>query len=138
MDVADIIRTVLTGAVLVAFIVIFIQEVIAIWGTGDPPQNEARTYVWTGISALLGSVTALLLGVQVPKESTLAYIAAPEVWRTTYALIYVVVGLTAVVTWVSRTPRTTVLMKNLATTFLGLALPVVSGWLLKTASLRLS
>ena len=134
MDITDIIRTLLTGAVLFAFIVIFAQETLAIWGTADPPQNEARTYVWTGISALLGSVTALLLGVQLPKESTLAYVSAPDVWRTTYAVIYVVVGLVAVVTWVMRTARTTVLMKNLAATFLGLALPVVSGWLLKTVS----
>ena len=137
MSIADLIRTILTGAVLAAFIVIFVQEARAIWGAGDIPQNEARTNIWTGVSALLGSVTAVLLGVPIPKGALLSYVAAPDTWRAIYAVVYVIVGLVAVLTWVMRTQRTTALMKNLATTFLGLALPVVSGWLLKTAALGL-
>jgi hypothetical protein len=44
MKAADIVRTVITGALLLGFLIIFAQEVHSIWGEKAPPVNEARTY----------------------------------------------------------------------------------------------
>lgn len=101
-----------------------------IWRKQKPDDNEARTYVWTAISVLVGSVTAFALGVEFPKAPLLSNLAGAEYWRNLYAVAYTVVGLTAVMTWFARTAWSSVLMKNLATTFLGIAVPVVSSWLI--------
>lgn len=127
---ADLVRVVIAGAVLLTFVAVFLQEAWNIWSRREPRENEARTYVWTAISVLLGSVTAFSLGVDYPEVKILANVGGPEKWRSVYAVAYTVVGLAAVVTWFYRTQWSTVLMKNLATTFLGIAIPVVSNWLI--------
>ena len=129
MKTADIVRTLITGALLLGFLMIFAQEVHSIWGAKTPPVNEARTYFWTAISVLIGTVTAFLLGVEFPKNAKLLGLS-PDFWRGAYAVIYTVAGLIALVTWYTKTEWTSLLVKNLATTFLGIAVPVVSGWLI--------
>lgn len=131
MRAEDIVRTVITGALLLGFIIIFGQEAILIWDEKLPPENEARTYFWTAISVVIGSVTAFLLGVEFPKKARLFLVSPPDFWRAAYAVIYTIAGTIAVVTWFSKTEWTSVLMKNMATTFLGIAVPVVSSWLMK-------
>ncbi len=129
MESATLVRTLITGALLLAFIAVFFQEALSIWRKQKPPENEARTYVWTAISVLVGSVTAFALGVKFPDHNILASVSPDDRWRAIYALVYTVLGLIAVVTWAVRTDYASTLMKNLATTFLGIAIPVVSSWL---------
>ena len=54
-------------------------------------------------------------------------------WRSiagsVYAMVYFIWGIAAVVTWIFFTAVTPDLVKNLATTFLGLALPIVTAFM---------
>ena len=130
MNYIDLVRTLVTGALLLGFFAIFVQEALSIWKKQKPPENEARTYIWTAISVLVGSVTAFAMGVTFPDHAVLFGVAPPEKWRAIYASLYTATGLAAVLTWAIRTEWTSTLMKNLATTFLGIAVPVVSAWLI--------
>jgi hypothetical protein len=127
---ANAIRSLITAVLLLAFVFVFLQEAWAIWRKVKPEDNEARTYVWTAVSVLVGSVTAVALGVKYPEQSFLSFVAPPDVWRERYAAVYTIIGFAAVLTWFSRSEWASILMKNLATTFLGIAVPVVSGWLI--------
>lgn len=127
---AELVRTVITGALLFIFVVVFLQEALTIWRKERPPENEARTYIWTAVSVLVGSVTAFVLGVAFPDQAAIFSLVPGDGWRGAYAIVYTAIGFGAVLTWFSRTEYSSVLMKNLATTFLGIAVPVVSSWLL--------
>lgn len=129
MNYIDQVRTLVTGALLLAFAGIFIQEALLIWKKQKPPENDTKTYIWTAISVLVGSVTAFAMGVEYREHPVLLGITTVE-WRAIYASLYTATGLVAVLTWAIRTEWTSTLMKNLATTFLGIAVPVVSTWLI--------
>jgi len=126
----SIARTVITGALIAGFVLVFGQEAWTIWRKNKPPESEAKTYIWTAISVLVGSVTAFALGVDLPKVTSFVELNSEEKWRAVYALAYTFSGLVAVGIWALRTEWTSPLMKNLATTFLGIAVPVVSAWLI--------
>jgi hypothetical protein len=134
MNYVDLVRTIVTGALLLGFLIVYAQEALLIWRKQKPLENDARTYIWTAISVLVGSVTAFSMGVKFPDQAVLLSVLSPEKWRAIYAGFYTITGLFAVVTWAIRTGWTSALMKNLATTFLGIAVPVVSAWLIVVPS----
>lgn len=134
----ELVRNILVGTVLVLYLLVFVQEVIASWRAETLPQNETRTYIWTSLGALIGGVAAFYLGVDLPKT----VIAAQSQWkppsiddlRGIYALVYVAAGLVAAVTCAVKSATSTTLMKTSAATFVGLAVAVVSALLVPTHS----
>ena len=132
----DWILVLLIGAVLIAYVVVFVPDILRTWRKLPPSENEARTYIWSSLGAVIGGVTAFYLGVDLPKSlSSFADWNPPstEVMRATYSVVYVISGLAALVTWYARTEYSSALLKNSATTFGGLALAVVSSRLLPPA-----
>jgi hypothetical protein len=117
---------VMSLVVLAAFVGVFVLVVI----NPDQASNEALTYVWTGVSVLVGGVVAVAYGQPPPKRSLLRELT-PNVIVLAYAWAYMLVGIAAVVVWVI-VPSAPLLVHNAATTFLGLLLPIVSSFL-KTA-----
>lgn len=55
-------------------------------------------------------------------------INARAILASIYTLVYILCGVGAVFIWATRAAQTPDLVKNLATTFLGLALPIVIAW----------
>ena len=127
------IRIFLVGVVLIAYVMVFVPEVVQAWRKQTTPPNEARTYIWTTLGAVIGGVTAVYLGVTLPAKLTSFAPWGPpsiETMRGVYSLVYVASGLAALVTWYARTEFASTLLKNAATTFGGLAVAVVSALLL--------
>ena len=119
---------VLAVAAILGFAALFGFGLIQTWQKRTPPPPEysdAYLYVSTAIAALVGGIVAVAFGVEPPK---------PTLWVTDwnqgliglYALIYIILGVGAAATWVAKSDVTPPLVKNLATTFLGLAIPIVS------------
>lgn len=134
----------------VGFVIIFGKAITDVWGAkaGVPPtQNDAFLYVATAIATLVGGVVALGFGVQIPpdevKNATLMQTSTRAlgalVWpnATTvrsiigsiYAVVYILLGAAAVVAWITHAPETSPLVKNLATTFVALIIPIINGYL---------
>lgn len=114
---------VMSLVVLAAFVIVFGFVVVR------PSQalNDAVTYVWTGVSVLVGSVVAVAYG-QTPPTRTWLGRLTPEMITLTYAWAYMLVGTVAVIDWIAN-PQGPVLIHNAATTFLGLLLPIVTTFL---------
>jgi hypothetical protein len=128
---------------IAAFTVLFAMAILQVWQapSGKPPEyGEPYLYVATGLAALVGGIFAVAFGVKKasgglggPNFTTLGSLpnvpeAAAAILGGVYALAYVAVGVAALATWVLRPDETSDLLKNLATTFLGLALPIVSAF----------
>ena len=79
-------RAVITGAFVLAFPIVFVQEAIQIRRRQKPPENVARTYVWMTISVLVGNVTAFVFGVDFPNGHALLDLASPKPFQATYAI----------------------------------------------------
>jgi hypothetical protein len=134
---------------IVGFAVLFATAVTQVWqaAPGKPPQySEPYLYVATGLAALVGGIFAVAFGIkqvqagQPPQSmvghnfSTLGSIPNVPPTATTilggiYALAYVALGVAALTTWVLHPNEVSDLVKNLGTTFLGLALPIVGAFL---------
>ncbi len=134
---------------IVGFAVLFAMAVTQVWqaAPGKPPQySEPYLYVATGLAALVGGIFAVAFGVKQqqagqPSQSMVGHNLSnlgslPSVAPTpatvlgaVYAFAYVAIGIAALTTWVLHPNEVSDLVKNLATTFLGLALPIVGAFL---------
>ena len=91
--------------------------------------GEGVDYVWTSASVLVGSVVAVALGQPDPNRRLLRFTSEDiVVW---YGWGWAAVGASAILVWVFAPAGREVplLIKNAATTFLGLVIPVVAGFL---------
>ena len=91
-------------------------------------ENEALIFVWTTVSVLVGGVVAVAFGQPVPK--TRAEGLGPEPIVIAYAWAFVAVGVLATVVWaVTAQNEPLLLIKNAATAFFGLVVPIVTAYL---------
>jgi tryptophan-rich sensory protein len=133
---------------LVAFAVMFGSDIVRVWSApaGRPPaDNQAFLYIATAIAALVGGFVALSFGIK-PKSSAavvqgsllrrnvhslgkLLMLSPGEVIGSAYLVIYLAIAVAACATWAYHPDETTPLVKNLALTFVGLIIPIVSAYL---------
>ena len=147
----SIVASVLSVLALLAFAGIGIYySVLAIRGQGLGGPGDVLTYLWNGIGALVGGFVAASFGLKLkgdddPQNGTAVQrsIRSLGVTATTekvsqksraviggsYLAVYVVVGLVATVAWAVAQGNTPEIVRTLATTFIGLALPIVSTFL---------
>ena len=145
------IRVGLVFLALVAFAVLFGAAISQVWTAhhGRPPlYADPYLYVATGLAALVGGIFAVAFGAK-SSSSTPSGTVMPTMVGTNlgnlgsvpaltesmqtilgavYALVYVLVGVGALTTWVFHPNEISDLVKNLGTTFLGLALPIVAAF----------
>jgi hypothetical protein len=148
--VARILTAAVVLVVLLLFAVLFGLAIVSVWQSSSKPgYNEGFLYAATALATLVGGVMAVAFNVRPPAPSPpltsspppppgpLPIIhaaidrlppALPAILATLYVVVYMVLGLAAVITWVVRPGQTSDVVKNLATTFLGLALPIVSSF----------
>ena len=119
--------------VVIAFVMISFFAGLFGWGIlqtwrakgGNPPSySDAFVYVATALAALIGGIVAVAFGQSETKD--LVITDWVTVLTVIYAITYIVLGVLSLATWVLRTQVTPSLLKNLATTFLGLAIPIVA------------
>jgi hypothetical protein len=112
----------LVAIALITFAVMFGDQIYKAWLPAPCRVADKDTYVYvaTAIATLVGGIVAVAFG-QKP----------PQFWVTSsprgimvaiYSVTYFLFGVVAVISWISA-PCTSVILKNLATTFFGLALP---------------
>jgi hypothetical protein len=130
---------------IVAFAGMFGWGMYKVWTKNPKPDSDAFIYVATALAALIGGIVAVGFGQKPPAfaSATIAHNASAlgifltslpnwgwaEVLGGIYATIYVVFGIAAIVTWVVGPANPTPpIVKNLATTFLGMALPIIASF----------
>jgi ABC-type microcin C transport system permease subunit YejE len=97
--------------------------------TTDSIQGQAEdikdpyTYVATILIGLVSGVVAVLFGQKIDLSAT----GWKEILSGLYTIAYMLMGIASVVTWMFKTCES-VLVKTLALSFLGLLVPVVSGF----------
>lgn len=144
--------TVLIAALVVGgFGVVFGWGMIATWLATDKPPvfSEPYLYVSTALAGLIGGIVALGFGQPPPNPRStprpdrltrsmagLGRMVLPgqrEDWQrimaSAYAVVYIVWGVAAIVTWVVKSPVTPPLVKNLASVSFGLFLPITQAFL---------
>lgn len=121
-DKLKLLAGVMSLIVLVAYVGAFAWALF-----GGAADNEALAYIWTGVSVLVGGVVAVAFG-QEPNENKGSLGLSRDDIIIAYAWTYVGIGMTAMGAWVylENPPP---LVKNAATTFFGLLLPIVSAYL---------
>lgn len=110
-----------------------------VWVADAPPApSEAFNFVQTGIAGLVGGIVATAFGVSAPRQkvATLSNVstagASERQWiGGAYVVVYFLVGVAAVGTWVVNSDVTSVVVKNLASSFVGMVIPVVAGYFSK-------
>jgi len=140
-----VLTVVLAVIVIAAFVMMLGGGVLDAWrcaadGPGDSALlrrsrveevEDPYTYVATALGALVGGVVAVAFG-QPPSQGA-SRRDPRSILISTYAAAYVLIGVAAVVAWVLKPPQCTpLLVKTLATTFLGLLLPVVANYFRQT------
>ena len=130
---------------ILAFLLMFGWGIYKVWTKNPNKDSQAFVDVATALAALVGGIVAVGFNQPPPTTATglfSSHIGAlgsfltfhsnwnwPDALGATYAIIYVVLGIVAVGTWVAgpASPMPS-LIKNLATTFLGLAVPIISSF----------
>jgi hypothetical protein len=150
---AQVLTAIVVLLVLVGFAGLFGVAIAQVWSsTSKPTYNEGFLYVATGAATLVGGVMAVAFNVRPPgspkngpsygQSAPVQPAAQPVVQRvvhavadqmpgilaTVYVAVYLAVGVAAIVTWVGRPDVTSDLVKNVATTFIGLVLPIVGSF----------
>jgi hypothetical protein len=132
-------------AVILAFLVMFGWGIYKVWVKKSTQDSEAFVYVATALAALVGGIVAVGFNQPLTTPATgffsshfgalgsFLMLQSHWNWKAalggTYAIVYVLLGITAVVTWVAGpTNPMPPLIKNLATTFLGLVVPIISSF----------
>lgn len=151
VPVVRILAAFLAVAGVVAFAIMFAAGIADVLGAPDgqpPTQTDSFLYVATAVASLVGGVVAVGFGVKVEVPGILGGGANPRLLSATrglgnlavpglnaqavigsiYAVVYVVVGIAGLAAWVTSPAECSALVKNLATTFLGLAGPIVAGF----------
>lgn len=99
----------------------------------DTNAGTAIDYVATLIAALVGGTVAIAFGIQ-PR---VLFSADPRGWMiTAYGLGYFAVGAVALCTWMLHEPCAGTYLKNVGTTFFGMALAIVGAYLQGAALIR--
>ena len=92
-------------------------------------SNEAVDFIWTSISVLVGSVVAVALGLpDHPRSRTMFGISVDDL-IVAYGCVWAVVGTIAIAVWILAGGQVPLLIKNAATAFVGLVIPVVANFL---------
>ena len=91
-------------------------------------SNEAVDFIWTSVSVLVGSVVAVALGLPDPRTHPLLKISADDL-IVLYGWVWALVGTVAIAVWIFAGGQVPLLIKNAATTFVGLVIPVVANFL---------
>jgi len=131
-------------AVLVLFAIVFGYAIVQVWQSStEPTVGEGLLYTATGLATVVGGAVAVAVSVRPPATAELVRTPAPaaplavihavvdrlpSVVNVIYVVVYAVVGVAAVITWVTHPNVTTDLVKNMATTFLALAIPTAGGF----------
>lgn len=129
---------------IVAFAALFGAAIAQVWtaAAGKPPQySQPYLYVATALAALVGGIFAVAFGVKTPDPKTNLSTQQLNVHTlasapgqppmvsiavgTLYLIVYLALGIAALVSWVIHPSEISDLVKNLGSTFLGLALPIV-------------
>jgi hypothetical protein len=135
----------ITAAGILAFLGMFGWGIYKVWTKNPKPDSQAFVDVATALAALVGGIVAVGFNQPTTKPVTghfsqnlagLGYLLTAQsnwdwaaVLGGAYAIIYVVLGITAAVTWVAGPANPAPpLVKNLATTFIGLAVPIISSF----------
>jgi hypothetical protein len=135
---------VLVAAVLALFAIVFGYAILQVWQSStEPTVSEALLYTGTGLATVVGGAVAVAVSVrpeaarsrgpadavQGPRLVVRALAdQVPNVLNILSVVVYAVVGVAAVATWVIHPDVTTDLVKNMATTFLALAIPTAGGY----------
>lgn len=111
--------------------------ILAVWNAigSAPTPGAPLTYLFTALAGLVGGIVAVAFGVS-PQTGKLgglsnlstAGMSAKDWIGGVYVVVYLLVGLTAVVTWFIRDPLTSDLVKNLAVVTVGMIIPIVAGY----------
>ncbi len=136
---------------LVGFVWIFGYGILRVWAAAPgktPVESAVVVYVGTGLATLVGGIFAVGLGTAPPPPAenqgeNRIQLAAGRAGRidlgvggsllgvdlrpflaTLYIVVYLVIGFAATATWVAHSSEISDLVKNLAATFLGLAVPI--------------
>lgn len=131
----------LSGAVLLLYIGTFLWFAwTALFGSGEQidvvtagplegPANEAVAYVWTTVSLLVGGVVAVAFGQPTPKPLTES--VPTEKIVVAYAWAFMGVGILAIFVWIAAGQGTgaSLLIKNAAVAFFGLAVPILTAFI---------
>jgi hypothetical protein len=150
---ARVLTAIVVLLVLIGFAVLFGIAITQVWLSNSmPTYNPGFLYVATGAATLVGGVMAVAFNVRPPGSSSvrapdgqpgpggpaplsvvLRVVHAvadqmPGILATIYVAMYLAVGVAAIVTWVGRPDVTSDLVKNLATTFIGLVLPITGSF----------
>jgi hypothetical protein len=131
---------------ILAFLGMFGWGIYKVWTKNPNQDSPGFVDVATALAALVGGIVAV--GFNQPPTTPATGLFSSNVgalgsfltlrsnlnWQValgaTYAIIYVLLGIVAVVTWVAGPANPTPpLIKNLATTFVGLAVPIISSYL---------
>ncbi|RPJ60333.1 MAG: hypothetical protein EHM23_10770 [Acidobacteria bacterium] len=139
VKVVQILTVFLALAALAGFALIFGQGIKASLPPKNPgphlvteEQNGGQSgtdpliYVATALAALVGGIVAVTFGVESTEQQPTKKTPFKDWLTAAYAVTYVLFGVAAVAVWVVHPTGTVELVRNLATTFLGLALPIVT------------
>lgn len=137
---------VIAAGALVAFAVIFGLGVVQVWSApvGMPPHyDEPFLGFATAIGAFVGGIVAVAFGIKPAPQPNQTILVrnlgslgavplvqdqARVVLGALYAIVYVALGFAAVATLLVHPHELSDLVTNLATTFLGLALPIAGAF----------
>jgi hypothetical protein len=147
-QVIQVLKAAIALVAIVAFACMFGYGMYNVWRNVASSDSQPYLYVATSLATLVGGIVAVGFSQPPPKPSgSLAQdsfaglgkfaVAQRDLnWAAilggTYAVVYVVLGIAAIATWVIEPNSITTLIKNLATTFLGMALPIVSAFFTPT------
>lgn len=91
---------------------------------GNPPNySDAFVYVATALASLVGGIVAVAFNATEGLSKAVDWVT---VLTIVYSVTYVLFGVAALLTWMFKARETPILLKNLATTFLGLAITIVA------------
>jgi hypothetical protein len=135
IDVKDILSQILSWTVLVGFSALVFLGIKDAWKTeaaADPPADPT-TYVGGALATIVASVVYALFGKKAPSlevaQQLLRATSLHDVLLVAYGVVYFAAGAATVVTWFFRTARTPMLIRTIASGFVGLAAAVVPAYL---------
>lgn len=122
---------------IAAYAIVSGIAILAVWNAvgSAPTPGEPLTYLFTALAGLVGGIVAVAFGVSSETEKlgglsnlSTAGASAKDWIGGVYVVVYLVVGIAAVVTWSLRDPLTSELVKNLAMVTVGMIIPIVAGY----------
>lgn len=125
----------LSIAVLAIYVIYFLATlvpwVLTLLGQGQQMLGDETdvfgVYLWTGVSVMIVSVVSVAFGQPAPSRTSTRL--SPETIIAYYAWTYSLLGLVALVLVALRPETAPPLIKNAATTFFGILIPVVNSFL---------